>query len=343
MSELTEAAPAAVDVPSRRVVVELTAHGGPEVMRLAEEPVPEPADGEVLVAVEAIGVNFGDVLVRRGEYRPGAPLSMRPGFEVAGRVLADRAEGRFAPGDPVVAFTDHGGYASVVAVPAARVVPRPADMPAVEAAGLFIQGVTAWYAVHRYGRARAGEHVLVHAGAGGVGSLAIQLARDAGAVPIATASSEEKRRIARERGAAAALAPDPATLREALREATGGAGVDVVVDGVGGELFDPSFGALAAGGRYVVIGAASREAAPLDVRRLMPRAVTVTGFVVAQVVAQDPREPGAAFASLHELVRAGAVEHPVTAMPLSEVASAHEQLESRRLAGKIVLTVEEAR
>lgn len=312
--------------------------GPPGVMRLEDQPLRDPAAGEVLVAVDAIGVNFADTMVRRGEYRRSQPLSFTPGFEVAGRVVASGADTELEPGSAVVGFTeDGGGYADHVLIPAGRVYSLPEGVSTVEAAGMFLQGVTAWYAVHRYGRTRAGEWVLVHAGAGGLGGLAIQLARLAGAGVIATASTEAKLRVAAERGAGRTLRSDPAALAARLLEATDGHGCDVVVDGVGGPLFEPSLDALAMGGRYVVVGSASQQQAMVDVRRLMPRAQEVAGFIVARVAEQDPTEPQAALWNLCELVGAGKLRLALTVLDLDEAVEAHELIESRRHTGKIVL------
>ena len=257
----------------RAIVV--TEHGGPEVLDLQDRPDPSPGPGQLLVAVEAIGVNFADTMVRRGEYRRDQSLDFTPGFEVAGRVLEAPAGGP-APGSAVLVFTEMGGgYADTVVAARDHVFSVADGLSAVDAAALFTQGVTAWYAVHRYGRVAAGESVLVHAGAGGLGGLCIQLAAEQGARTIATASTPEKLAVAREHGAAETLVSDPQTLAQAVRDATGGRGADVVLDGVGGPLFAPSMRALAFGGRYVVVGSASQEPATLDVRALMPRGQTV--------------------------------------------------------------------
>src|SRR4051812_29901225 len=228
--------------------------GPPEVMVWVDGPVPARGDDEVLVAVEAIGVNFADTMVRRGEYRRDQSLDFTPGFEVAGRVLDAPQDGP-APGSTVLVFTEMGGgYADTVVAARDHVFSVADGLSAVDAAALFTQGVTAWYAVHRYGRVAAGESVLVHAGAGGLGGLCIQLAAAAGARVIGTASTDAKLAIAREHGAEDTLIADPDSLTQAVRAATGGRGADVVIDGVGGALFAPSLRALAFGGRYVVVG-----------------------------------------------------------------------------------------
>ncbi len=327
------------ETPQTRRAVALDSHGGPEALRIVEEPAPALEPGTVRIAVEAVGVNFGDVLIRQGAYRRDAPLSLRPGFEVAGRVIDADADGAPAPGTAVAAFVDDGGYASVVRAPASRVLALPEGMTAVDAAGLFIQGVTAWFAVDRFGRVAGGERVLIHAAAGGVGGLAVQLAKLRGAHVVATASTPAKRQVALARGADVALSSDAEGLRDALGEALAGESLDVVLDSVGGPLFKPGLRALGTGGRYVVYGAASQEPSALDARILMPKALEVSGFVVAAVQALDPAEPGRAFASLWELVRDGALDVERTAMPFEAVADAHRAIETRTQTGKIVLTV----
>jgi NADPH2:quinone reductase len=292
--------------------------------------MPEPGPDEVVVEVEAVGVNFADVLMRRGRYRRDQQLPLLPGIEAAGR-LAD--------GTPVVAFVEGGGYADRVVAPARQVVPLPAGLTAADGAAVLVQGLTAWYALHRYGRLREGETLLVHAAAGGVGGLALQIAKAAGARVVATASTPEKVEHARARGADEALLGEPESLAEQVRELTGGRGVDVVADGVGGPLFAPGFGCLARGGRYVVYGQASGQPSDLDLRRLMPRGQTVVGFILRNVIDADPAEPAAAARRLFRLVEEGRLRLDVTTMPWEQVADAHRLMEERRHMGKLVLTI----
>ncbi|HEY4277946.1 MAG TPA: zinc-binding dehydrogenase [Conexibacter sp.] len=331
-----------LQIPVSRRLVVLERFGGPEELRWVEAPMPPRGADEVVVAVEAIGVNFADTMVRRGEYRRDQPLTFTPGFEVAGRVLAGPDDGP-PLGARVVAFTEHGGgYADHVVVSARQVHEVLDGIEAVDAASLFTQGVTAWYAVHRYGRVAAGERVLVHAASGGLGGLCVQIAAEAGAEVVAVASTESKRAHAREHGAAHALAGDPETLTAAVREAIGNDGVDVVIDGVGGPLFTPSLRALAFNGRYVVVGSASQAPATLDVRALMPRGQTVVGFVVARVAELDPAEPARAFAEVQQRLLDGRLRQPVTVLPAYDAARAHELVESRALTGKAVLVFDPA-
>jgi NADPH2:quinone reductase len=326
-----------VSTTVRRFV--LADHGGPEVLRLETAPAPEPGHGEVVVAVEVAGVNFGDTMIRRGTYLREQPLSMSPGCEAVGRVV-DAGPGVDAErGTRVAAFVEAGGaYADRVVVPGASVYPVPEDLPAAAIAAVFLQGTTAHWAVHRYGRTGRGETVLVHAAAGGVGGIAVQLAKLSGASVIATASSATKREAALALGADHALdSSRPEELSEAVRERTAGAGADVVVDGVGGALFQPSLQALALNGRYVIVGSASQEATPFDARRLLPRGQFVCGVMLARVVEADAAEPARTLTVLCDLVRSGELSPAVETLPLERAAEAHRRLDERRVTGKIVL------
>jgi NADPH2:quinone reductase len=323
--------------PTRGFV--LDAFGGPEVLRLSERETPPPQPGEILVEVEASGVNFGDTMIRRGEYLRNQPLSMAPGCEVVGRVTA-RGDGVDTElGSRVAAWVEAGGaYADRVLVPAHRAYPVPDDLPAGAIAAVFLQGTTADYAVHRYGRTKKGEWVLVHGAAGGVGGLAMQLAKLAGAHVIATASTEPKRAAILEQGADVTLdSTQPDCLAAAVRSATGDRGCDVVIDGVGGDLFEPSLRALAFGGRYVVAGSASQQPAMLDVRRLLPRNQTIAGFILHHIAAEDPDEPTRTLVALCDLVRDGKLTPRYIAVPLDQAPEIHRRIEARTLSGKVVL------
>ncbi len=310
-------------------------------MTWVQEPMPARGDGDVLVAVEAIGVNFADTMVRRGEYRRDQPLDFTPGFEVAGRVVEAPAGGP-APGALVVAFTEHGGgYADHVVAPLDHVFTVADGLTAIDVAAVFTQGVTAWYAVHRYGAVAAGEAVVVHAAAGGLGALCVQLCAEAGARTVATASTAAKLEIARGHGAVATTPSDPDGLTGRLRELTG-AGAAVIIDGVGGPLFAPSLRALAFNGRYVVVGAASQAPATVDARALMPRGQTIVGFVVARVAELDAAEPQRAFDEVQARLRDGRLRPAVEVLGPHEVARAHELIEARTLSGKLVLDLREA-
>ena len=317
----------------------LDAFGGPDVLRLEERATRGPGPHEVLVDVEASGVNFGDTMIRRGEYLRNQSLSMAPGCEVVGRIAHGGEDSELAPGTRVAGWIEAGGaYADRVLVPAHRVYAVPDDLPAAAIVSVFFQGTTADYAVHRYGRLKAGETLLVHGASGGVGGLAVQLGRIAGARVIATASSGEKRDLAREFGADVALdSRDPDNLTARVREATGGHGCDVIVDGVGGPLFKPSLRGLAVGGRYVIAGSASQEPAMLDARHLLPRNQTICGFILAHITEEDPGEPSRSLLHLCDLVRSGTVKPRYEIVPLTQAPEVHRRIEDRSLVGKVVL------
>jgi NADPH2:quinone reductase len=205
-------------------------------------------------------------------------------------------------------------------------------------AAVFLQGTTADYAVHRYGRMRPGETVLVHGAAGGVGSLAVQLAKIAEGTVIATASTEDKRKLVQDQGADVVLdSRDPKGLTAQVLEATAGRGCDVVIDGVGGDLFEPSMRALGFRGRYVIAGSASQQPAMLDVRRLLPRSQTICGFILARITEEDPAEPSRTLLRLCDLVRDGALRPCYQAVPLEQAPDVHRRIEDRTLSGKVVL------
>lgn len=323
-----------------RKVVRLDGFGGPDVMRWVEEPILEPGPEEVSVAVEAVGVNFADTMVRRGEYRRDQALEFTPGFEAAGRVLAGPSGGP-APGTRVAVFAEQGGgYASQLCAPRHRVYPVPADTPPTTVAGVFLQGITALYAVERYADVHEGDVVLVHAAAGGVGGLTTQLCVQAGGRVIGTASTAAKREVARRHGATTTIPSEPEGLAAAVRDATGGRGCDAVIDGVGGPLFGPSLKSLAFGGRYVVVGSASQQPAHLDTRALMPRGQTVSGFVVARVAEQDPAEPQRALDRVLDAVASGRLRTDISVLPADDLVHAHELIEGRSRSGKLVLDLD---
>jgi NADPH:quinone reductase len=313
--------------------------GAPEVMRMIHRQTPAPGPGEVLVEVEVSGVNFADTMIRRGEYLRDQPLSMAPGSEVIGHVIASGAEAPIPTGTRVAGWIEAGGaYADHVLVPAHRAYPVPDDLPAGAIAAVFLQGTTAEYALHRYGRVRQGETVLVHAAAGGVGGLAVQLAKIAGADVIATASSAAKLEVARAHGADVLLdSSDLENLTARLLEASGGRGCDVILDGVGGPLFTPSLRALAFGGRYVILGAASQQPSPLDARRLLVRGQTICGYLLARLIEEDPAEPARALAHLCDLVRESRLHPRYELLALERAVEAHRRIEARGLTGKLVL------
>ncbi|HTR89483.1 MAG TPA: zinc-binding dehydrogenase, partial [Solirubrobacteraceae bacterium] len=261
--------------------IQMQEFGGPEVLELAELATPEPGENEVLIEVSRAGVNFGDTHTRVNSYVRRATLPLVPGAEVAGR--------RTDTGERVVALVGEGGYAQYAIAAAERVFEIPDGVDDGTALALLVQGTTAFHLYETAGRVAAGESVVVHSAAGGVGSLAVQLggAFGAGAV-IATASSPEKRELALSLGAQAALDPTADGLTERLLEANGGNPVDVVFEMSGGAVFDASYAALAEFGRLVVCGIASQEPNRVSSGSLLRHSRAVVGFYLYHCL----RRPG---------------------------------------------------
>ena len=312
--------------------------GGPDVLEVVDDaPVPEPAEHELLVRVSRAGVNFADTHARENSYLARYELPFVPGAEVAGVVERDGAG--LQAGQRVVALVGTGGYAEYVAAPAATTLPIPEGVSDATALALLLQGLTAWHLYRTSARIAPGESVVVHAGAGGVGSLAVQLGRPFGAGRvIATASSEAKRELALELGADVALDVGRADLKDALIEANLGERVDVVLEMAGGRVFDASLDALAPFGRLVTYGIASREPNTVATGALMRKSRSVVGFWLMHCL----RRPAEMVdAPLRELFgRAAAGELRVVegeTYPLSDVRRAHEDLQARRTAGKLLL------
>jgi NADPH2:quinone reductase len=311
--------------------------GGPEVMELADLPTPEPGDGEVLIRVSRAGINWADTHQRENDYIARYELPLVPGGEVVG--VVERGAGDIREGQRVVAMTGTGGYAEYATANAETTFPLPDGVDDGQALALLIQGLTAWHLYKTSGKVAHGESVVVISGAGGVGSLAVQLGKPlagAGRV-IATASSEEKRKLTMELGADAAIDTAREDFSDALIEANGGEKVDVVFEMSGGRVFDECRKALAPFGRLVVYGIASREQNELRSGSLMRRSQAVVGFWLMHCIGRPGmlREP---LADLFQRAARGEVKAVVgETYPLSDVARAHEDIQSRRTSGKLLL------
>ncbi len=308
----------------------MSEYGGPEVLQLVDLPVPEPGDGEVLVRVTRAGLNFADTHKRTNTYLSKDVLPLVPGIEVAG-VREDT-------GERVIALCGDGGYAEYATAPAALTFPIPDAVDDATALAVLVQGLTAWHLYRTCGRVAAGESVVVHSAAGGVGSLAVQLghAMGAGRV-IATASTEDKRSLALSLGADVAIDGAADGLTERLIEANGGRQVDVVFEMAGGEVFERSMAALAPFGRLVTYGIASGEPNTVRSGDLMRRSRAVVGFWIMHCLGR-PAMVDEALADLFARVARGelrAVAGP--AYPLAEAAQAQRDLAERRTTGKLTL------
>jgi NADPH:quinone reductase len=310
--------------------IQMSEYGGPEVLRLVELAVPEPGPDEVLVRVTRAGLNFADTHRRTNTYLAKDDLPLVPGSEVAG-VREDT-------GERVVALVGSGGYAEYAVAPAALTFPIPDGVADETALALVLQGLTAWHLYRTAGRVAAGESVVVHSAAGGVGSLAVQLGRPLGAGRvIATASTADKRDLALELGADVAVDGAAEGLTERLVEANGGRPVDVVFEMAGGAVFDASLAALAPFGRLVTYGIASGENNTIRSGSLMRRSRAVVGFWFAHCLTR-PAMIDDALADLFERVRRRELR-VVTgpAYPLDQAAQAQTDLAARRTTGKVTL------
>jgi NADPH2:quinone reductase len=321
--------------------IQMTEFGGPEVLKLTELPKPEPGPDDVLIRVTRAGLNFADTHTRTNSYVRKATLPLVPGGEVAGI--------REDTGERVVALVGDGGYAEYATAPRELVYPIPDELDDGTALALIIQGLTAWHLYRTSARVASGESVVVHAAAGGVGSLALQLGRPLGAGRvIATASSAEKRALALELGADVAIDPAPEGLTERLIEANGGREVDVVFEMAGGAVFDASYAALAPFGRIVVCGIASQQPNEVSTGSLLRHSRSVVGFYLFHClpVPYGVQRPGMFAEGLSELfARAG--RSPIGrgelrtviggTYPLERAAQAHIDLRERRTMGKLLL------
>jgi NADPH2:quinone reductase len=311
-------------------------HGGPEVLVVEDAPEPQPGSGQVRIRVAMAGVNFTDTERRRGLHAL-KQLPWIPGIEVAGVVeaIGDGVD-TVLRGRRVAAITD-SGYAEKTLAAAADLMPLPDALTWEQGAAFPIQGLTAYHVLHTAGRLRAGESVLVHAAAGGVGQWCVQLAVRAGARVFGTCSTKRKVEIVRALGAEDAFLYGPDVVPK-LRERTGGRGVDVVVDSVGRDTRKTSLEALAPFGRLVHVGSASGDPEPVDIDDLYEKSIQVGAFWL-----RTPLPPAVAQAAVSALVKglaSGSLRTPpTTKFPLAEAGEAHRALESRRTEGKLLLDV----
>ena len=310
--------------------IQLTQFGGPETLVVSEVPDPLPTAGQQVFDVLAAGVNYADTHQTEDSYLSRQTLPLIPGGEVVVRS---------GDGGRLLGLLGSGGYAQKIAADPRYLFPIPDAVSDGAALTTLVQGATAWHLLRTSTHLAEGESVVVHAGAGGVGTIAIQLARRWGAGRIiATASSERKRALAVELGADVAVDSTTDDLTAALREANGGNGVDVVLEMTGGPVFDQSLAALAPLGRLAIFGMASRTPpSPIDAGRLMGRSAAVIGFWLVHVV-QRPALLAAAVTDLLTMIADGSLRPVVGATyPLERAADAHRALLDRSSVGKLVL------
>lgn len=314
--------------------IEISQPGGPEVLRLVERPTPRPGPGEVLIRVEAAGVNRPDIMQRQGKYPPPAGASDIPGLEVAGVIVEDLQSAR-----RVCALVTGGGYAEFCVAPAVQCLPLPAGLDAVHGAAIPETFFTVWTNVFQRGRLLEGERILVHGGTSGIGTTAIQLARAFGAIVYATAGSDEKCRACEGLGATLAINYRSQDFVEAIRDTTSGRGVDVILDIVGGEYLPRNIDCLAMHGRLVQIGLIGGARAQIDLRPILQRRLTLTGSTLRP---RSAEEKGGIARELEThvwpLLEAGTVRPVISkTFPLEQASEAHRALESGEVVGKVVL------
>lgn len=312
-------------------------HGSADVMTTVELDEPTPGPGEVAIDVVAAGVNFADIKRRRGSSSRSYDLPSVPGIEAAGKVRSADAGTGFEVGDRVAALPTRGSYAEVVVTDTDRVFPVPDDLPLEEAAAFPVQFLTAHESLHTGGALDPGDAVLVHAAAGGLGSASVQLAAAAGATVFGTASTLEKCRFAERLGADHTVEYETHDFRDVVETHADG-GVDLVLDGVGGDTFERSLDVLRPFGRIVTLGSASGIDATPDTGRLRSASVHVVGYHLSRAVEAYPERVHRAAAAVFGLYEAGAIEFVVSErFDLAEAAAAHELVESRGSHGKVVL------
>ena len=308
--------------------IQIQQFGGPENLKYVDVPDPEPSDGMVVVEVARSGVNFADTHAIRNDYLAEQALPMIPGAEVSGTTPDGRR---------VAALVSNGGYAQKAAVPEPWLVPLPDEVDDEQAAGLLLQGLTAHASLHYCARVEKGETVVIEAAGGGTGSLAVQLAKRAGAKVIALASSEEKHALCTRLGADATADSRADDLKEAILEANGGEKVDVVLH-MSGTGFDAELHALDMLGRIVVFGNAARHRNELQTNYLLQTSKSVLGFWLLPLVAKRRDLIQSMTAELLGAVASGDLEVVIgNTYPLSEAGRAHTDMQERRTSGKQLL------
>jgi putative PIG3 family NAD(P)H quinone oxidoreductase len=324
------------------IAIEISKPGGPEVLKPIELPVPELTAGEVLIRVAAAGVNRPDLMQREGKYPPPPGASEIPGLEVAGTIAA-KGSGveRWNVDDRVCALVSGGGYAEYCAVPAKQCLPVPAGLEFAGAAALPETFFTVWANVFQRGRLRAGESFLVHGGSSGIGTAAIQLARAFGATVFATAGSDRKCQACETLGASRAVNYRSEDFVSVLMALTGGRGVDVILDMVGGDYFGRNMDLLALEGRLLQIALLRGARSEINLARLLRQRLTVTGSTLRSRSIDEKGEIATAVErAVWPLVESGKVRPVVYAtFPLTQAAEAHRLMEQGQHIGKLVLVI----
>lgn len=328
------------DLPQQMTAIEITSPGGPEVLKPATMRRPDPVEGELLVKVAAAGVNRPDVLQRKGLYPPPPGAPETPGLEISGTVAAcGRGTNRFREGDEICALVPGGGYAEYCLVHEDNALPVPKGLSLSEAGAVPETFFTVWTNVFQRGGLQSGESLLVHGGSSGIGTTAIMLANAFGATVFATAGSQEKCDACTELGAKRAINYMSEDFVEVVREMTGGTGVNVILDMVGGDYIERNMKAAAVEGRIVSIAFLNGSTAEVNFMPMMLKRLTLTGSTLrARSVEQKALIARELEEKVWPLIEAGKVKPVVDSrFPLAEAARAHERMESSRHIGKIIL------
>ncbi|GGJ74582.1 NADPH2:quinone reductase [Anoxybacillus voinovskiensis] len=319
--------------------IQFTTYGGPEVLQVIETAQPKATGRQVLIEAKAIGVNYADTARREGKYVVPTPLPFVPGTEVAG-IVCDVGEEvtSVSLGQRVVALIEEGGYADYVLVDERSVIALPNGFDFYEAVALPVQGLSAYHILKTMGRLEEGETVLIHAAAGGVGTIAVQLARIFGAgTIIATASTDEKRALARQLGAHVAVDYTKEGWKDEVLAATDGKGVDVALEMAGGDVFQQTLQCLAPFGRLVIYGVASGQLTKMTPSLLMGKNLSVIGFFLPQIMRKRALYQQSLQEMLH-YVQTGRVQLTIGGVyPLEQAADVHRLLQSRQTHGKLIL------
>ncbi len=320
--------------------VQVTRLDGPSAVVAADVPEPVAADNQVLIDVHSAGVTFPDLLMTRGEYQLKPPLPFTPGCEVAGTVVSAPADSGLKAGDRVAAFTMLNGYGERVAVDPDFVFALPDDWTFDQGAALPMNYLTIEFALFTRGRLQAGETVLIHGAAGGVGTAAIQVAKAAGARVIAVVSTEAKGQVAAAAGADEWVLVDG--FLPAVKDLTDGRGVDIVVDPVGGDRFTDSLRSLAPQGRLLVIGFTAGEIPTVRVNRLLLNNIDVVGVAWGSFAFTRPGYLGSQWPKIRELMATGCIRPPIGDIyPLARTGEAIAELSERVATGKVIVRVKE--
>lgn len=327
-------------LPDTMTYIKLDGFGGPEVLKPDIMPVPQPGEGEILVKVAAAGVNRPDVQQRMGQYNPPPGASQVPGLEIAGEVVAvGPSVSRYQVGDTVCALVSGGGYAEYCVAPEPQALPVPGDLSLVEAAGVPETFFTVWTNVFDRGRLKPGETLLIHGGSSGIGTTAIQLAREFGSRVFVTAGSPDKCKACEDLGAERAINYREEDFVQVVKELTDGRGVDVILDMVGGDYVSRNLDCLAVEGRLVQIAWLGGPQVSANFMKLMLKRLTWTGSTLRPRTVEQKAEIARALeAKVWPLIESGKVK-PVMfkTFQLAEAADAHRLMESSEHIGKIML------